>query len=525
MSRVASLRILLVILAASATLSLVRGRELFVGDETKYSEVIREMRATGAFFLPTLGGAPFTHKPPLHFWLIDLLTIPLGTYSLWPYVIPSLLAFAGLLWLMTRMARELVPEADPRLAAFVCGSSLLVWASAQTARMDVSFTAFIAAALWMLFRFFERGDFRALTLCALFLAVATLIKGPMAPVIALFVFALEGWRRRGLPRGNYLPAVAILVILPLLWFLPAMLLGGSAYTREVLEKQLAGRAVAAWTHQSGPWFYLVHAPGTLFPWFLLLLVAIVSAWRSGGAGAKFCLSWLEAVLVPYSLMSSKLDVYMMALLPPAALLIARLAALPVDAEGGRGARDGRIANAVTLLLLLAAGIAGLVIGPQRIKAPEGVLVAEPAVRALFAILVLGAVAGLVITFRWRTLTASILAVGIVPVAALAYAAVALMPIANELASPLPLIRALRAEAVPPEQMAFYACPHLWSRDMPPSLERVHYASPKELADPAFRPALVVTSRRHQDEIAPALAGLHKSGELRLIGKWFDVYRR
>src|SRR3954464_14026374 len=94
-------------------------RDLFVGDETKYGEVVREMRTTGAFFLPTLNGAPFTHKPPLHFWLIDALTFPLGRYSMWAFVIPSLLAFAFLLWLLARMRDW--------LAAFVCGTSLMVW--------------------------------------------------------------------------------------------------------------------------------------------------------------------------------------------------------------------------------------------------------------------------------------------------------------------------------------------------------------------------------------------------------------
>src|SRR5438046_6788547 len=115
-------------------------RELFVGDETKYGEVIREMRATGAFFLPTLGGTPFTHKPPLHFWLIDLLTVPLGLYSMWAFVLPSLAAFILLLCLMWRMGGP--------LAAFVCATSLMVWASAQSARMDVGFTAFITLAAW-----------------------------------------------------------------------------------------------------------------------------------------------------------------------------------------------------------------------------------------------------------------------------------------------------------------------------------------------------------------------------------------
>src|SRR5437764_7801752 len=152
-------------------------RDLFVGDETKYGQVVREMRATGAFFLPTLGGQPFTHKPPIHFWLIDLLTFPLGVYSMWAFVLPSIVAFALLLWLLWRRGGP--------LAAFVCATSLLVWGSAQTARMDVSFTLLIAAGLLMLERFFDRDDFRALLGCAVALGIATLIKGPMAPVIAI----------------------------------------------------------------------------------------------------------------------------------------------------------------------------------------------------------------------------------------------------------------------------------------------------------------------------------------------------
>src|ERR1043166_2101639 len=118
------------------------GRELFCGDETKYSEVIREMRATGSWFLPPLEGVPFTHKPPLHFWMIGGLTYLFGTYSMWSYVLPSLIAFGLLIWLMHKMAGP--------VAAYVCATSLLVWGSAQTARMDVSFTLLITFAIWLL---------------------------------------------------------------------------------------------------------------------------------------------------------------------------------------------------------------------------------------------------------------------------------------------------------------------------------------------------------------------------------------
>src|SRR5438552_8497795 len=124
--RVLQVAVLLLILSVLVTPA---KRDLFVGDETKYGQVVREMRGTGTFFLPTLGGTPFTHKPPLHFWLIDLLTVPLGLYSMWAFVLPSLAASILLLWLMW-------PMGGP-LAAFVCATSLMVWASAQSARMDV----------------------------------------------------------------------------------------------------------------------------------------------------------------------------------------------------------------------------------------------------------------------------------------------------------------------------------------------------------------------------------------------------
>src|SRR5687767_11448013 len=73
--------IALAIVVVSVLLSPLH-RELAIGDETKYSQVVREMRhghraetadenpsafrarspALARFFLPTLNGSPFTHK-------------------------------------------------------------------------------------------------------------------------------------------------------------------------------------------------------------------------------------------------------------------------------------------------------------------------------------------------------------------------------------------------------------------------------------------------------------------------------
>lgn len=459
-------------------------RELFAGDETKYAQVVREMRA-GAVFLPTLEGTPFTHKPPLHFWMIGALTYLFGVYSTWSFVLPSIAGFIALMWLLWRM--------EGPLAAFICGTSLMMWGSAQTARMDVTFTLAIGFAVWMIQR--ERP-----VAAGVATGIATLIKGPMAAVIVILLFV---WRRASARRMKDVWAGAVLMLaIPLLWFVPAMIIGGGGYTREVLVKQTAGRAVGAWVHRSPLWFYVVRSPADLFPWFPLLVVAIFAAYRRDDERAKFYAGWILAVLVPYSLMSSKLDVYMMAMIPPMAVLIARL--LSIDDEW---LRRSLIANRAMLAILLIIGVAGLFV-PKLMPA-----------KPLFVALALGAVIGLASA---RNAIASTVAVGLVTIVAFAYAAVVLMPLANEMASDRPLVRALVAQRVAPDRIALYTAPHLWTHDMPRDLERVRYVSADMLrAKPA---TVVVTSRSHASEIADVLRAYRKVAEFQLIGKPFDVYR-
>ncbi|HEY3056643.1 MAG TPA: glycosyltransferase family 39 protein [Thermoanaerobaculia bacterium] len=486
MFRGSAAAVILAVVALSVLVTPWR-RELFAGDETKYAQVVREMRA-GAFFLPTLEGTPFTHKPPLHFWMIDLLTYLFGVYSMWSFVLPSIVGFLALLWLMWRM--------EGPVAAFVCGTSLMVWGSAQTARMDITFTMTVVIAAWMLQR--ERPIAAGIAV-----GIGTLIKGPMAAVIVIVLFAFEWLRRRRIPRGHYALAIAAMIIIPMLWFVPAMIIGGSNYTHEVLVKQTAGRAVGAWVHRSPVWFYVAHAPATLFPWFLLLVVAIVAAYRRNDDRGKFYVSWILAVLVPYSVMSSKLDVYMMAMIPPAALLIARLVAVD-DVWAWR-------ANMLMLVVLLTIGVI----------APFLSMPFAADLEPLFVTLAAAALIGIIVSIRFRDL--STLAVGLAPLGALLYAALFLMPLANELASDHPIVRAVIAQRVAPEEIALFTAPHLWTRDMPRSLERVRYVSPESLR---ARPAtVIVTSRAHAQEIGDVLRSYRRVDEFRLLGKPFDVYRR
>jgi hypothetical protein len=221
-----------------------------------------------------------------------------------------------------------------------------------------------------------------------------------------------------------------------------------------------------------------------------------------------------AVLVPYTLLSSKLDVYMIAMLPAVALLVGTF----VESDH----RWGKRANLIMLSLFALVGAAGLLAQPHHIKEEDGALVSRLDVRMLFVLFLVCAIVGIVVTLR-SDLRASTIATGLVPVIALGYAGLFLAPLANQLASTRPLVHALLRQNAPPEQTALYVSPHLWVRGMPPALERARHVNADELR--ASSPELIVARRRNADEIADVLERYRKVDELRMIGKWFDVYRK
>jgi hypothetical protein len=158
--------------------------------------------------------------------------------------------------------------------------------------------------------------------------------------------------------------------------------------------------------------------------------------------------------------------------------------------------------------------------PRFLKGPEIALIQLPEVKVfLLTITVLWAIAFLIV-LRASTTTSTI-AAGLAPVMAMAILAAMLMPIVNDLASTRPLVASLEKQQVAPEQITLYAAPYLWTRDFPIKFQRVVYGAPAL----ATKPVIIVTARAHASEIAPSLTGYHVVDSMRMIGKWFDVYRR
>jgi 4-amino-4-deoxy-L-arabinose transferase-like glycosyltransferase len=517
----------LVVLAVLSPFLTPSRRDLYPNDETRYSEIVHEMSGNDSLMVLTLDGETYSHKPPLQFWLMYLFTRALGDRTAWPFVLPSLIGFLLAILVVRAFALRMFGR-GALTALFVFTTFYFQWAAAQIARMDAFFSALIALGMLFVWRFLETEDSKQLLYAAVAIGLAILTKGPMALVIAAGTLLFEWARRRRLPSGPYVLAAGIALAVPLLWLVPAGIAGGAGYIRELVFEQNAGRIVNALDHNEPFWFYVVRFPLIFFPWGLMALIAAAAAVRNRIApnlqAAGFCTSWTLAVLVPFSLISGKLDIYMLPAFVPASLLIAAFLTEPRE-EGWL--RATHVVNRTVVGFLALVFGAAVMVPVGRYKDLAGAIVSTPAIRGwlwatcAFALAVLVAQ---VTVARRRPLTSTIL-VGLATMFPLIYAVVALAPVINRVQSTGVLVEALARQNVPWREIALVDAPYLWSRAHGGEVSDVMHLEAEEVRD-GQRPELVVTHQvlLRRARVVRMLEAYSKVDEVQVRGRWFFIYR-
>ncbi len=328
-------------------------------DETRAAGVAWEMWLRGDFLVPYLNGHPYSHKPPLLQWLINLGWAVFGVNDWWPRLLGPLIMLAGTL-LVQRLARELRPD-DRRfrqLAAWLMVASLGWLAYGQMLMYDALLTTCVVAAMIGLWRAGASLSTRAWWLVALGIGFGILAKGPVTLVHVLVPALLAPWwsdLARSRPWTWYgrlgLATLGGLAIAGA-WAGSAALLGGDEYARMILLEQTSGRVVESFAHGRPWWAYLLFMPLLILPW-----VGLPSAWKGvlrgpGSPLRRFLMSWGVGCLVVLSLVSAKQPHYVVPEIPAFVLLIA--AGLPATFTMRRLALS---ATAWVLLLLTAASAA------------------------------------------------------------------------------------------------------------------------------------------------------------------------
>lgn len=345
-------------------------RDMTYPDELRYAEVAREMRESGDWFLPKLNYEVYPDKPPFFFWLLALAQSGLGETTP-AALLPSILSGLLLLFVTFLLGRELYDEETGLLSMWVCATFLLFLLVSQVVRMDILFTLLITTALYLMIRHLnlDANDPKGLYGGYLLIGLALITKGPVGlivPILAFLPLLLSG---RGEMLRRLVPGRGLLLILliPLLWLVPAALTGGREYITEILLHQSAGRVVNSFSHAKPFYYYFMIFPVLFLPWspFLLLYGApgIRSALSSNRRSRAFLLSWVLGTLLFFSLVSGKIAIYLLPMMPGLALLTGRAFAGFLRSPG-EGKLLFRIALALSALFCAAGAVALLVVGRE-----------------------------------------------------------------------------------------------------------------------------------------------------------------
>jgi len=334
-------------------------------DESRFAQATAQMLETRDFVVIRYQDEPRFKKPVGIHWLqaasVSLFSSP-EARDIWAYRIPSLLgamlAAAACAW----GATAFFGAPAGLLAGAMLGTTFLLSTEALIAKTDAMLCGATTLALAALARLYAEArdgppaGRRAWLLFWLGIALGTLVKGPIAPLVAaLTIVALVVFDRRPawLARLNWIWGVIIVIAIVGPWAGAVTVATDGGFWTAALAGDLAPKLAGGQeTHGAPPGYHTLLAPLLMFPMTLLLPAAVVTAvhrWRE--PGVKFALAWLIPAWLLFEAMPTKLVHYTL----PLYGAIAWLAAAALTREIGKRPRWAGAVLAGVFGVALAAG--------------------------------------------------------------------------------------------------------------------------------------------------------------------------
>ncbi len=311
---------------------------LIGADEPRYAQVAREMLERHDWVTPVLRSHAWLEKPPLYYWQAMLVFSVFGVSDAAarvPSAIDATLLVIAV-YLFFRKFRRGV-EGD---AALITASCAGVIGYARAASMDMALAATFAIGMLSWWAWRETTGRRAyLALFYIFLALAMLAKGPVAPILAaavIMLFALATREFRLVLRTFWLPGILLFCAIALPWYVAVQIRNPQFFREFILQHNLARFSSDLYHHRQPFWYYLPVTALALVPWTVFAIAAFVESMRVWWAERKsvsvepdlkwqfsvFACCWLVVPVAFFSFSQSKLPGYILPAVPAGALLLA-----------------------------------------------------------------------------------------------------------------------------------------------------------------------------------------------------------
>ena len=329
------------VIAVMLTVPFLGLTDFYSKGEPREAVVAYTMVEHGNWILPINNGGDIPYKPPFFHWCIALFSLLQGHVSEFTSRLPSALALVamsvgGFVFFAKRKNANMA-----LLATLLSLTAFEVHRAGINCRVDMVNTAFMVGALFLMFRWWERGKHTMPWLAILCMSGATLTKGPVGmllPCAVMGVFMLT--QRESLWSTVWrLGLTALLsLVLPLCWYYAAYLQGGDEFLRLVKEEnidRLLGK-MAYESHENPFWYNFLTLITGWLPYTLLFVSSLfVLPWKrfskSGfmqsvrRAEPMQVFVWLAfgLILFFYCIPKSKRSVYLLPCYPFMAWLMAQ----------------------------------------------------------------------------------------------------------------------------------------------------------------------------------------------------------
>ena len=308
--------------------------------EPREAVVAYTMLEHGNWILPINNGGDIPYKPPFFHWCIAFFSLFIGHVNEFTSRLPSavslvLMTIGGFVFFAKRKDTQ-----TSLIAAILTLTAFEVHRAGMNCRVDMVNTAFMVGAMYLLYRWWEKGKHQLPWLAILCMSGATLTKGPVGIILPCFVMGVFMLTQRenfwGIVWRMALTALLSLII-PFCWYYAAYLQGGDEFLRLVKEENIdrfMGK-MAYESHENPAWYNLLTLITGWLPYTLLLLFSLfILPWKKFSktrflenakkATPLQVFTWLAFLLVLffYCIPKSKRSVYLLPCYPFMAYLIA-----------------------------------------------------------------------------------------------------------------------------------------------------------------------------------------------------------
>ena len=302
-------------------------------DEARFAQSSKQMLASGDFVTPRFQQQLRAKKPPAIYWMQAVAAANFGVDTITSFRLPSLAGALALSVAGFYFARRLIPPFEALIAGIFIASSLVLVAEAHLAKTDAMLVAFILiqqSTLWQIYRYHTNAEYISGRLALAFwgaMAIGILLKGPIAPVIAILTIIALCFRERNLSlivATRLALGIVVLTILVVPWVLLVSYATDGAFIKTALNEDFISKIKSGQeSHGAPPLTHLALLIVTFWPGSLLLMRGVIAVFRNRHKREiAFLLGWLVPFWLLIELTPTKLPHYFMPVMPALAILVA-----------------------------------------------------------------------------------------------------------------------------------------------------------------------------------------------------------